>query len=100
MDGWIVSRQLGFAIADQKEGDFELRVQWIKAVAQVETPGKKRKDVDDEDDDDRCVGLVSDPWLSGPLSTLTLALALYVMTHSNGTATETTGFQKPQDLVI
>jgi hypothetical protein len=41
--------QIGFAIADQKEGDFELRVQWIKAVAQLENPGKDR---DDEEDDD------------------------------------------------
>uniref|UniRef100_K3WI04 NADH:ubiquinone oxidoreductase intermediate-associated protein 30 domain-containing protein n=1 Tax=Globisporangium ultimum (strain ATCC 200006 / CBS 805.95 / DAOM BR144) TaxID=431595 RepID=K3WI04_GLOUD len=42
-------RSIGFAIADQKEGDFELRVQWIKAVAQLENPGKDR---DDEEDDD------------------------------------------------
>lgn len=43
--------QIGFAIADQKEGDFELRIQWIKAIAQVDQPGSK----DEKDDDDDSV---------------------------------------------
>ncbi|GLD94221.1 hypothetical protein PINS_up002832 [Pythium insidiosum] len=30
-------RSIGIAIADQKEGDFEIRVQWIKAIAKVES---------------------------------------------------------------
>ncbi|TYZ61396.1 hypothetical protein PybrP1_002643 [[Pythium] brassicae (nom. inval.)] len=64
-------RSIGFAIADQKEGDFELRVQWIKAVAQVEKPGKNREDEEDDDDD-----------------------------GSDDTATAKPGFQKPRDLAI
>ncbi|KAE9047819.1 hypothetical protein PR003_g550 [Phytophthora rubi] len=43
-------KSVGFAIADQKEGDFELRIQWIKAVAQL---GPADKDNRDDDDDDR-----------------------------------------------
>ncbi|TDH69022.1 hypothetical protein CCR75_000902 [Bremia lactucae] len=39
-------QSIGFAIADQKEGDFEVRIQWIKAIAQIEASGK-----DDNDDD-------------------------------------------------
>ncbi|CAH0487872.1 unnamed protein product [Peronospora farinosa] len=42
-------KSVGFAIADQKEGDFELRVQWIKAVAKL---GPSDKD-DRNDDNDR-----------------------------------------------
>ncbi|OWZ08007.1 NADH:ubiquinone oxidoreductase intermediate-associated protein 30 [Phytophthora megakarya] len=42
-------KSVGFAIADQKEGEFELRIQWIKAVAQL---GPSDKD-DYNDDDDR-----------------------------------------------
>ncbi|GAB9463399.1 hypothetical protein Gpo141_00000861 [Globisporangium polare] len=64
-------RSIGFAIADQKEGDFELRVQWIKAIAQLENAGKSREDGDDDDDDDR-------------------------LDESNAKP----GFKKPQDLVI
>lgn len=45
--------KIGFAIADQKEGDFELRIQWIKAVAQLDQPVTPRSD--DDDDDDRYV---------------------------------------------
>ncbi|KAF4323651.1 hypothetical protein BBO99_00002200 [Phytophthora kernoviae] len=41
-------KSIGFAIADQKEGDFELRIQWIKAVAQIEKSDKG--DYDDFDD--------------------------------------------------
>ncbi|CAI5746050.1 unnamed protein product [Peronospora destructor] len=44
-------RSVGFAIADQKEGDFELRIQWIKAVAQL---GPSDKD-DCNDDNDRSI---------------------------------------------
>lgn len=51
--GAFVLLQIGFAIADQKEGEFELRVQWIKAVAQLENSNKSHND--DDDDDDRCV---------------------------------------------
>ncbi|KAG1711868.1 hypothetical protein DVH05_009109 [Phytophthora capsici] len=42
-------KSVGFAIADQKEGDFELRIQWIKAVAQL---GPSDKDDSNSDDDD------------------------------------------------
>ncbi|KAL4155107.1 hypothetical protein PRNP1_007221 [Phytophthora ramorum] len=41
-------KSVGFAIADQKEGDFELRIQWIKAVAQL---GPSDKDNYNDDDD-------------------------------------------------
>ncbi|EGZ30493.1 hypothetical protein PHYSODRAFT_553488 [Phytophthora sojae] len=44
-------KSVGFAIADQKEGDFELRIQWIKAVAQLGPSDKD--DRHDDDDDDR-----------------------------------------------
>ncbi|KAJ0402911.1 hypothetical protein ATCC90586_006033 [Pythium insidiosum] len=37
-------RSIGIAIADQKEGDFEIRVQWIKAIAKVES-----REVSDEE---------------------------------------------------
>lgn len=42
--------QIGFAIADQQEGDFELRIQWIKAIAQVDQPEPKVEKHDDDDD--------------------------------------------------
>lgn len=45
-------QQIGFAIADQKEGDFELRVQWIKAIAHIEGGSPSEEDEEDEDDDD------------------------------------------------
>lgn len=48
----LVQLQIGFAIADQKEGDFELRIQWIKAVAHIEGGSPTDEDEEDEDDDD------------------------------------------------
>ncbi|KAF1330874.1 Complex i intermediate-associated protein 30, mitochondrial precursor, partial [Globisporangium splendens] len=58
-----VDIEIGFAIADQKEGDFELRVQWIKAVARVENPGKDR---DDEEDDDTYDDVEAKPGFKKP----------------------------------
>lgn len=69
--------QIGFAIADQKEGDFELRVQWIKAVAQLEKPGKRRDD--DDDDDDMYVNLLC--------SASTVSADVCVPIHLRATAT-------------
>ncbi|CAI5714928.1 unnamed protein product [Hyaloperonospora brassicae] len=46
-------KSVGFAIADQKEGDFELRIQWIKAVAQLRSSGKDDHSDGDDGDDDR-----------------------------------------------
>ncbi|CEG47102.1 Uncharacterized conserved protein [Plasmopara halstedii] len=43
-------KSIGFAIADQREGEFELRIQWIKAVAQLKSSDK---DKDHNNDDDR-----------------------------------------------
>jgi len=50
---WRCFCQVGFAIADQKEGDFELRIQWIKAVADLGLSDKD--DYKDDDDDDQYV---------------------------------------------
>ncbi|TMW55981.1 hypothetical protein Poli38472_008629 [Pythium oligandrum] len=42
-------RSIGIAIADQKEGDFELRVQWIKAIAKVDSREVRDEDIPDID---------------------------------------------------
>ncbi|KAG6615192.1 Complex I intermediate-associated protein 30, mitochondrial precursor [Phytophthora cinnamomi] len=44
-------KSVGFAIADQKEGDFEMRIQWIKAVAQLDPSDKDDRNNSDDDDD-------------------------------------------------
>uniref|UniRef100_A0AAV1T6K6 NADH:ubiquinone oxidoreductase intermediate-associated protein 30 domain-containing protein n=1 Tax=Peronospora matthiolae TaxID=2874970 RepID=A0AAV1T6K6_9STRA len=43
-------KSVGFAIADQKEGDFELRIQWIKAVARLQASDKDDHSGGDNDD--------------------------------------------------
>ncbi|CAH0480874.1 unnamed protein product [Peronospora belbahrii] len=45
-------KSVGFAIADQKEGDFEMRIQWIKAV--VSQLGSLDKDEYNDDDENDC----------------------------------------------
>ncbi|DAZ95109.1 TPA: hypothetical protein N0F65_009740 [Lagenidium giganteum] len=45
-------KSIGFAIADQKEGDFELRIQWIKALHELDQPSKSSEDDDEDDDND------------------------------------------------
>lgn len=45
----IITYQIGFAISDQEEGPFELRVQWIKALAELDHASDEREKISLDD---------------------------------------------------